>query len=604
MTESNDVGFCRQLQLKKRVDIEMAKKLEVDGWTINDVLDLYKEESLFVDQRYQRKLVWSLSDKILFIDSLFQEFPIPNIMMVEYEDVEEKNNTYGIIDGLQRINAILSFMLCEFPVSVDGVTGYFDIKCASATFDLSQEGKLDQKEPVLDRNTCIKFRKYKLPVIATAHNSEKIDEIFKRLNSTGTKLSKHDLRQAGALNIFSQLVRRIACSVRGSKTMVDIVPVGVVPEISLSNKGLSYGIDIDKVFWRKQGILDQDSLRKSRDEEIIATLLGSFLLDRPITVITPSVLDNLYDENTEDGRIADNKLKDCCDNLETLFVQTFNEIDNLCDEAEMSFSELLAGDKRKSELFMIFFKVFLQIYFEGKAIGDYKDFAETLLNAKESILSKFSESNTVAYLPENNTIKLINDLIASHLVVAEPEYDSMTNEVINRLNMASIETKYTEYKIGLTFFNTPYKYRYNEGRLNYGNVSQIAKVASSMTNIPRRCSTPGMIIIGVSDNESDYEIWKNHFQSNAYKYKGHRVVGIGEEAKVHYNNIDNLLKAFNAKVDQEPISEELKEDLKNYDVLTIHGKTIIVITVTATSGQLYDGKKYTREGSELKEIIV
>ena len=133
MTESNDVGFCRQLQLKKKVDIEMAKKLEVDGWTINDVLDLYKEESLFVDQRYQRKLVWSLSDKILFIDSLFQEFPIPNIMMVEYEDVEEKNNTYGIIDGLQRINAILSFMLCEFPVSVDGVTGYFDISCRTIT---------------------------------------------------------------------------------------------------------------------------------------------------------------------------------------------------------------------------------------------------------------------------------------------------------------------------------------------------------------------------------------------------------------------------------------------------------------------------------------
>ena len=184
-------------------------------------------------------------------------------------------------------------------------------------------------------------------------------------------------------------------------------------------------------------------LRKSRDEEIIATLLGSFLLERPIAVITSTVLDNLYDENTEDGRIADSKLKDCSDNLETLFVRTFNEIDNLCDEAAMSFSELLVGDKRKSDLFMIFFKVFLQIYFEGKAIGDYKDFAETLINAKESILNKFSETNSKAYSAENNTIKLITDLIASHLVAKEPEHNGAVKDVVERLNLSSTETSAT-----------------------------------------------------------------------------------------------------------------------------------------------------------------
>ena len=89
--------------------------------------------------------------------------------------------------------------------------------------------------------------------------------------------------------------------------------------------------------------MDQDLLRRSRDEEIIATLIGSFLLDRPIAVITSTVLDNLYDENTEDGKIADAKLKNCSDNLETLFVQTFTEIDNLCDEAVNVFFGFTCG---------------------------------------------------------------------------------------------------------------------------------------------------------------------------------------------------------------------------------------------------------------------
>ena len=190
----------------------MGKKLDVDGWTVNDIMELYRNDALHVDQRYQRKLVWSLEDKVKFIDSLMKAFPIPNIMMVEYGDEEE--TTYGIIDGLQRINAIISFMLGEFPIDVNGKTGYFDINSATGIFDLFQEGKLKQKEPILDRQVCIDFRKYKLPIISTSHDTKTIDEIFKRLNSTGTKLSRHDLRQAGSLNKFSQLVREISCTIR------------------------------------------------------------------------------------------------------------------------------------------------------------------------------------------------------------------------------------------------------------------------------------------------------------------------------------------------------------------------------------------------------
>lgn len=581
----------------------MGKKLDVDGWTVNDIMDLYGKGELCVDQRYQRKLVWDLNDKTLFIDSLMKSFPIPNIMMVEYED--ESSVKYGIIDGLQRINAIISFMLGEFPVEVNGMVGYFDINSATGTFDLSQEGKLTQKQPVLDRQLCIKFRSYKLPIIATSHNTKTIDEIFKRLNSTGTKLSRHDLRQAGALNRFSQLVREISSTVRGSKTLFDIVPLDVMPQISLSNKNLDYGINIENVFWRKHGILTEDLLRKSRDEEIVAILLGAFLLDRPISVISPAVLDNLYSENTEDGKIADEKIEKSYDNLGTLFVQVFNDINLMCDESGLTFSEILfINDRKKTDMFMLLFKVLLQVYFEGKMIGDYTDFAETLVNSKKAILERLEEKQSMEYLSENSAVKLLSDIIESHLVVAESDYSTIRNEVINRLNLASVETKYTEYKIGFTFFNTSKKYKYNEGKINFKNVSQIAKVASSMTNIERKAETPGMIIIGVSDDEDTYSDWNNYFKERAFKYNQHRVVGIDAESKVHYKSIDNMLNAYKTKVDSEPISDELKEDLKNYEIITINKKTLIVITVTATAGQLYDGKKYIRDGSDVKEITM
>ena len=41
----------------------MGKKLAVDDWTINDILESYVANGLFVDQKYQRKLVWSLGER-------------------------------------------------------------------------------------------------------------------------------------------------------------------------------------------------------------------------------------------------------------------------------------------------------------------------------------------------------------------------------------------------------------------------------------------------------------------------------------------------------------------------------------------------------------
>lgn len=581
----------------------MGKKIDVDGWTINDILEAYIENELYVDQRYQRKLVWSLEDKVLFIDSLINKFPIPNIMMVEYEGSENKS-TYGIIDDLQRVNAIISFMLGEFPVKVCGKAGYFNINAAPGTFDLLQEGKIVQKKPVLEKQICTDFRGYKLPIISTSHDTATIDEIFKRLNSTGTKLSKHDLRQAGALNKFSQLVREISSTVRGGKTLFDIVSLETMPKISLSNRGLDYGINIENVFWRKHGILTEDLLRKSRDEEIVATLLGAFLLDRPIAVISVAVLDNLYDNNTEDGKIANDKLDKCYDNVKTLFIQVFNEIDAICDETNRVISDILfADDRKKTEIFMLFFKTMLQVYFECKAIGNYKEFVDALVNSKKSILDKLEEKNTTDYLKEKYTVKFISDIISSYLVDTDSP-SALVNDVIGRLNLASIETKYTEYKVGLTNFNCPAKYKHMEGKVNFKNISQIAKVASAMTNTVRNPNNLGMIIIGVADNEEHYKQWEQHFGMSAYKYNSHRVVGIDAEANIHYKSIDNMLAAYRERIDKEPISIELKENLKDYEIITIQKRTVMVITITTESGQEYDGKKYIREGSDLKEICL
>lgn len=59
---------------------------------------------MFVNRRYQRKLVWTLEEKQKLIDSILKDYPIPAILLAE------KEGRYEIIDGLQRLHAILSFI--------------------------------------------------------------------------------------------------------------------------------------------------------------------------------------------------------------------------------------------------------------------------------------------------------------------------------------------------------------------------------------------------------------------------------------------------------------------------------------------------------------
>lgn len=573
-------------------------KLDVDGWTINDLLEYYDDEKILVDQRYQRKLVWSLKDKAYFIDSIINNYPIPTIMMVEYVGKNEEDTKYGIIDGLQRINSVISFLLGEFKVNIEGKEGYFNFTCSRATFSMLQEGILEPQEPslTLEKSFCDNFLKKKLPIVTTQHDDSTIDEIFRRVNSTGTKLSVHDLRQAGSTNDFSQLVRNISSAVRKSKTATDKINIADVPQISISNNGLAYGIDINEIFWKKNGLLTDNFIRQSRDEEIIATLLGSFLLDRSVSVISNTILNNLYSDNNDDSRIAQENISQAKENIYTLFVSIFNDLEGLGKAMNCQLADILylPGTKHKVEIFMILFKVLLANHFESKEIGDYLDFASTI-KENRNIFNDLNKKKNLDQITEVSLLKQLDNILSSHFVPIDGIVSPLANEVLTRLSYSKLENKYTEYKIGLTHFK--------DGVLNKKNVKKIAKVACSMANVIKPTDKSfGMIIIGIADSEEDYANWFERYKKPSYQYMSHRIVGVDKEAEVQYKKVENLVEVFRNYIDCLPISSEMKQVLKNIEAITVHGKTVLVICISDLSKQEYAGIKYIRKDSQLIPI--
>ncbi|WP_462267692.1 DUF262 domain-containing protein [Mucilaginibacter sp.] len=128
--------------------MDVTKKLIIRPETVETVFDYYQKEKLLVNRRYQRKLVWTLEEKEKFIDSLSLNYPVPLFLVAE---VAYKGDTIiEIIDGMQRLNAITSFIEGEFSLH----NRYFDLETIAETKFLLDKNLLRQKMPKLDRELC------------------------------------------------------------------------------------------------------------------------------------------------------------------------------------------------------------------------------------------------------------------------------------------------------------------------------------------------------------------------------------------------------------------------------------------------------------------
>lgn len=206
----------------------------VNSESVEEIYRRYTQDKYQINRRYQRKLVWGNKEKEKLIDSLCNNIPIPLILLAEVEDKEGKSDgrRYEIIDGLQRMNAIVSFI--ENGYQYQGK--YFNLGASAITSRMRDKG-LEQKTPVLDVDISRSICEYRLPV-STYRSAEPqtIDEVFRRINSSGKKLSMQEVRQAGALSHFAELVQDIAAEIRGDVTPGKKISLSEAPRISIVQK--------------------------------------------------------------------------------------------------------------------------------------------------------------------------------------------------------------------------------------------------------------------------------------------------------------------------------------------------------------------------------
>lgn len=154
---------------------------------------VHERNELEMKPPFQRNPVWTDKQKSYLIDSILNEYPVPEIYMQEI--VSEKGEVkYILVDGQQRIRAILEFVNNEFAIDSKDSPQWADL-----TFE---ELRPEEKKRIYEYDFVARY----LPDI----DDTMIRAIFGRLNRNNVVLNAQELRQATYWGPFINTMNEIA----------------------------------------------------------------------------------------------------------------------------------------------------------------------------------------------------------------------------------------------------------------------------------------------------------------------------------------------------------------------------------------------------------
>jgi hypothetical protein len=167
-------------------------RVEYEKLIVQDLLNLNKNEELNLNPWYQRRSVWLPPQKAYLINTLFEKKPIPSLYIRHSLDIEAEKSIKEVVDGQQRIRAILEYAADSFSARHPNYT---------------KRVKYSQ----LTRN---EIESFKLTSVSVGYllgaTDEDVIEIFGRLNSVAKTLNAQEKRNAQFSGEYKQFCLRQA----------------------------------------------------------------------------------------------------------------------------------------------------------------------------------------------------------------------------------------------------------------------------------------------------------------------------------------------------------------------------------------------------------
>ena len=541
----------------------IQEELSIKAMTISQIYSLYCSDKLIVNRRYQRKLCWTIEEKRNFLDTIERGFPVPMFLLATNE-----NGQYEIIDGMQRLDAICSFISQRYQLK----SGFFNLESMPDTIEMKRNKVLTQKNPCIDATVCKDIANYPLPVsVFPAATRDDIEEVFKRINSTGKHLALQELRQVGVDTPFSNIVRELSAEIRGDISD-DVLLLKNMSNISISNYRLPYSIFVDSIFWVKSGVINHAEIRQSRDEEAIAYVVANMEMTQ---------INNAIDRVGEE-------------NVKKQFRIVMSCIQDMLEASGKTLRQILNAPKTISDLIIPFEIIFLAVHQlvirDKKTVVDYNLFAKKLDGNCSHIVRSDPKR-------QGETIDAIAGLIQTAFTkgkIEDPALDNWSLELVNILNKSRSEQVLYDYKIGLV----PFK----GNKLDSNMVEKVLKTLTAINNAgPGRA---GYVIVGVADTEEDANKYQQEYGIKYTMVNELPLCGIEHDAIAIAQDIDRYTHTVKEYIKQcTSIPEAYKMHILTQMKTPIaYGKHTFVFKTNYTEPVPYNNEYYLREFSDVTKL--
>jgi len=583
-----------------------SSELSVRSESVQRLYNLYLADRFEVNRRYQRKLVWAVGEKQRLIDSMLKDMPIPLFLVAEIGAAGEL--MYELIDGMQRFNAIFSFLENEYPLSSGE---YFNLDALADTKLLKDEGRLRKNSPILARGTSVRLANYTIALSAyRAATSASVDEVFRRINSGGRRLSKQELRQAGTISPLSDLVRVVSSRIRTDTSPSDNVPLKAMPKLSITSKDLPYGVLVDEIFWVREGVLRREEVRQSADEQLVLDMLIDCIVD-PMPSTGTRIRDAFYDfteysddesPTAESKQVANAVEVYGAKELEEHFLYTYDEIRQVLSQQDRRFSGLIEAGSggRSARYFHAVFMAFYELMFkDGMRIKSYQGAADLLTGVGKNALSVPPGGGDWNRDPKRTSINAVKGVIRPAFEESGDHVDQSrfgwASQLETLLSNALVEQQLFECKQGF----------YSLGPTRVFDEASFAKICCTLTAMANVGSgAVGHLIIGIVDSEPDAKRVLTLDKVEAATYRHFQIVGIEREAALKGRSINDYWTWLNQKLKSAPWDAAFGRAIASESKLVPYRDRMVgIFRVTGGSEPVFfNDALYERLGSETQEV--
>jgi len=264
---------------------------------IQDILNYQKSDELDIAPWYQRRSVWSSSQKAYLINTLLVRMPIPSIYMRYTVDLERERVIKEIVDGQQRLRAVIEF-------TNDGFAVRHPEHKARVKYSSLKDS---QKRDFLVTNLSV-------GVLVNATMPDVI-EMFGRLNSVSKQLNDQEKRNANFSGEYKQF-----CLDEAAKRIE---------------------------FWRQNGVFTANDIARMQEVQYISDIVRNIL--DGLSDFSQSALSEIY-KRFEDEFPEQESTKKRLDRIFDLLLSVrANTIkDTIFSRSPVLFSLMLAINDRPS----------------------------------------------------------------------------------------------------------------------------------------------------------------------------------------------------------------------------------------------------------------